>query len=176
MKVLDLRCSHGHGFEGWFASEADYLDQRERGILVCPMCNDAQVTKTLSAPRLNLRSSGTPSQEHSDAVAPTSAAPAPAPSPSPSLPALPDLANALASDEGRQQLLKTWLEVSRKLVNNSEDVGKRFADEARKIHYGDAEERSIHGQASREEVRDLLDEGVEIMPLILPESAKEPLQ
>ena len=172
MKVLDLRCSHGHGFEGWFASEADYLDQRERGILVCPMCNDAQVTKTLSAPRLNLRSSGTQTTQTNEVETTPNAAP----SPSPGLPALSDLANALTSDEGRQQLLKTWLEVSRKLVNNSEDVGKRFADEARKIHYGDAEERSIHGQASREEVRDLLDEGVEIMPLILPESAKEPLQ
>ena len=134
MKVLDLQCSHGHVFEGWFASHDDYESQRERGLLTCPVCEDAQVNKMLSAPRLNL------------------------------------------AQTPPQQMQATMLKMVRHVMANTEDVGNRFAEEARKIHHGEAQERSIRGQASREETEALLDEGIDILPLPVPAGLKEPLQ
>ncbi len=134
MKVLDLQCSHGHVFEGWFASHDDYESQRERGLLTCPVCEDAQVNKMLSAPRLNL------------------------------------------AQTPPQQMQAAMLKMVRHVMANTEDVGNRFAEEARKIHHGEAQERSIRGQASREETEALLDEGIDILPLPVPAGLKEPLQ
>ena len=134
MKVLDLQCSHGHVFEGWFASHEDYESQRERGLLTCPVCEDAQVNKMLSAPRLNL------------------------------------------AQTPPQQIQAAMLKMVRHVMANTEDVGNRFAEEARKIHHGQAQERSIRGQASREETEALLDEGIDILPLPVPAGLKEPLQ
>lgn len=134
MKVLDLQCSHGHVFEGWFASHEDYESQRERGLLTCPVCEDAQVNKMLSAPRLNL------------------------------------------AQTPPQQMQAAMLKMVRHVMANTEDVGNRFAEEARKIHHGEAQERSIRGQASREETEALLDEGIDILPLPVPAGLKEPLQ
>jgi hypothetical protein len=134
MKVLDLQCSHGHVFEGWFASHDDYESQRERGLLTCPVCEDAQVNKMLSAPRLNL------------------------------------------AQTPPQQMQAAMLKMVRHVMANTEDVGNRFAEEARKIHHGQAQERGIRGQASREETEALLDEGIDILPLPVPAGLKEPLQ
>lgn len=134
MKVLDLQCSHGHVFEGWFASHEDYESQRERGLLTCPVCEDAQVSKMLSAPRLIL------------------------------------------AQTPPQQMQAAMLKMVRHVMANTEDVGNRFAEEARKIHHGQAQERSIRGQASREETEALLDEGIDILPLPVPAGLKEPLQ
>ena len=134
MKVLDLQCSHGHVFEGWFVSHEDYESQRERGLLTCPVCEDAQVNKMLSAPRLNL------------------------------------------AQTPPQQMQAAMLKMVRHVMANTEDVGNRFAEEARKIHHGQAQERSIRGQASREETEALLDEGIDILPLPVPAGLKEPLQ
>ena len=153
MKVLDLQCAQGHGFEGWFASEEDFLEQKARSLVCCPLCGDADVLKKLSAPRLNLSSNrSTQSQEES-----------------------PSTAVALAKPQSAEQMA-AWLELSRKLVANTTDVGDRFAEEARKIHYGEVPEHAIRGQATVKETRELIDEGIAVLPLLLPEGAKGSLQ
>ena len=159
MKVLDLQCRQGHAFEGWFASQEDYASQRERGLLTCPVCNDAEVSKKLSAPRLNLGRSAEPAAPAPDAPQVPATAPA-----AQAMPALP------------QALQAAMLKMVRHVMANTEDVGTRFAEEARKIHYGEADNRNIRGQASREETEALLDEGIDILPLPVPAGLKEPLQ
>lgn len=148
MKVLDLRCRHGHRFEGWFASEDDFLDQNGRGLVECPLCGDRIVQRLPSAPRLNLSGATEP------AAPPSSALEAPSP---------PDL-----------QAL--WLKAVQRVLATTEDVGERFADEARRIHYGETEARGIRGQASPEQREALRDEGIEVMPLPIPAALKGPLQ
>ncbi len=146
MKVLDLRCSNGHGFEGWFASEEDYQSQNGRGLVECPLCGDKVVSRMPSAPRLNLSSAREP-------AAPVPAAPAEATS--------------------AQQL---WLQALRQVLASTEDVGQRFAEEARRIHYGESERRGIRGQATLEDAKALVEEGIEVGLLPLPDALKEPLQ
>lgn len=147
MKVLNLQCSHAHGFEGWFASEDDFQGQLARGLVECPMCGDAQVTKMPSAPRLNLGAA------------------------EPQAPAKQEVVSAPDA-----QLQAAWLQMVRQVMANTEDVGERFAEEARKIHYGESEERGIRGQATREETEALLEEGIGVLPLPLPKGLKGPLQ
>ncbi len=146
MKVLNLQCTHGHGFEGWFASEDAFQDQLGRGLVECPVCADVKVAKLPSAPRLNLGASepAAPKQE---------------------VMATPDA-----------QLQAAWMQMVRHVMANTEDVGERFAEEARKIHYGETDERNIRGQASREETESLLEEGITVMPLPIPKGMKGPLQ
>ena len=153
MKVLDLQCAQHHVFEGWFGSEDDYQSQLTRGLLNCPMCGDASVTKKLSAPRLNLNAT----------EAPSNAAPA--------LPSLQDAANLEPA-----QLQATLLKMVRHVVANTEDVGDSFPEEARKMHYGETGARNIRGHATPEETGALIDEGIAVMPLPLPDALKEPLQ
>jgi len=155
MKVFNLQCQAQHQFEGWFASEDDYASQLERGLLTCPLCGDTTVHKLPSAPRLNLGAA---------APAPASSAPAPAPD------------QALLPPAQLQALQAAYLQLARQVVAQTEDVGERFADEARKIHYGESEERGIRGQASPEQTRELIEEGIAVLPLPLPDALKEPLQ
>lgn len=157
MKVLNLQCASSHGFEGWFGSEADFLDQRERGLLECPLCGDTEVTKLPSAPRLNL-----------GAVEPARATPpkTPAQVPAPASVAAPTPAALQAA----------YLKMVREVMTRTEDVGERFADEARRMHYGEAEERGIRGQATAAETQELLEEGIPVLPLPIPKALKGPLQ
>lgn len=152
MKVFNLQCGALHRFEGWFASEDDYTSQVERALLECPLCGDKAVQKLPSAPRLNLNASETPAA-----------------------PAAGD-AQTLVAGDAAQALQAAWLQMARRIVSQTEDVGPRFAEEARKIHYGESEERGIRGQASREETEALLEEGIAVLPLPLPEGLKGPLQ
>ena len=154
MKVYNLACPLDHRFEGWFASEDDFLEQKGRSLVQCPLCGDAQVMKKLSAPRLNLSGARSAPPDQAPANGNTLAL------------AKPQDADALAA----------WLEMSRKLVANTTDVGSQFAEEARKIHYGEAPERAIRGQATAKETRELLDEGIAVLPLLLPDAAKGTLQ
>lgn len=170
MKVLDLQCAQGHSFEGWFGSQGEYDAQRVRGLVACPMCNDSDIVKMLSAPRLNLR----------HGVAPT---PMPESSSSKCAPVVPVAQHSLdasgpvsTSPATLQQMQAAMLNMVRHVMANTEDVGKQFAEEARKIHYGEREERNIRGQATREETEALLDEGIDVMQLPLPEAFKGPLQ
>lgn len=143
MKVIDLRCHNGHGFEGWFASDDDFLDQNGRQAIACPLCADTLIVRLPSAPRLNLSGAR-------DQAAPVAVVPADA------------------------QAL--WMKAVRHVLAHTEDVGERFAVEARRIHYGEAQERGIRGQATPDEREELRDEGIDVMPLPLPAALKEPLQ
>jgi hypothetical protein len=149
MKVLNLQCSLHHGFEGWFASEDDFQGQLARGQVECPLCGDTGINKMLSAPRLNLGA-----QE-----------PQKSPAPGRQVMNLPDASMQAA-----------WLKMVRHVMANTEDVGERFPEEARKIHYGESEERGIRGQASPQETEALMEEGIGVLPLPIPKALKETLQ
>jgi hypothetical protein len=152
MKVLDLQCAQGHGFEGWFGSEEDYQSQQARALVQCPLCGDANISKMLSAPRLNLSRACSP--ESSDQG---------------------EKALAVAGPQDAD-MAKRWMEIGRHLMANTTDVGQRFAEEARKIHYGEAPERGIRGQTSAREARELMEEGIGVLPFAVPEALKGPLQ
>ncbi len=141
MKVLDLRCTNGHGFEGWFASDEEFMAQNGRGLVECPLCADRVVSRTPSAPRLNLSGAREP------------------------------VAKPQAAD-----LQAAWLETVRRVVANTEDVGERFAEEARRIHYGEEPARGIRGQVTPQEREALREEGIETMSIPLPAALKGPVQ
>ena len=164
MKVLDLQCAQGHSFEGWFGSEEDFQSQLSRALVQCPLCGDASISKKLSAPRLNLSRASAP--ESSDRAERSE--------------------GSEGSDQGDQalavagpqdaEMAKRWMEIGRHLMANTTDVGQNFAEEARKIHYGEAPERGIRGQTSAREARELMEEGIGVLPFALPEALKGPLQ
>jgi hypothetical protein len=160
MKVLDLRCGAGHAFEGWFASEDDYGSQRDRGLLDCPVCGNAEVARTPSAPRLNLSGARSPAR-----AAPTSPAAA---STSASAP--------VTALTGQAAAVQRLVEAVADLLNNTQDVGTRFAEEARRIHHGESDVKAIRGQATREEREALADEGIEVFTLPSGLPPNTPLQ
>jgi hypothetical protein len=142
-----LVCDKKHEFESWFADSAAYDKQAKRGLVTCPQCGSAKVEKTIMAPRLaNTRKRG-------KAVV-TSA------------PAEPVAMLSPQETELRQKLK----EIRDHLTKNSEHVGPKFSEEARKMHYGEIEHRSIYGEASPEQAKELAEEGVEFHPLpVLPD-------
>lgn len=149
MKVLDLQCAQTHVFEGWFASEDDFTSQLARGLVACPMCGDIAIHKKLSAPRLNLGSPQAPENGKHEVA-------------------------TVQPDEAAMQA--AWLGMAKRIVANTEDVGERFAEEARRIHYGESQQRGIRGQASKAETESLMEEGISVMQLALPEVLKGRLQ
>ena len=192
MKVLNLQCGAAHAFEGWFGSEEDFQSQLARGLVECPLCGDSHITKGLTAPRLNLRSqqprargesasradeqpahgggndgSGDSAHRGGNASGGSASDGAASVRQPAGLPAL-----SMLSPEAQAAYLKAV----RHVIANTEDVGDRFAEEARRIHYGEAAERDIRGQASAEEARDLVEEGIEVGQIILPAALKGPLQ
>jgi hypothetical protein len=175
MKVLDLQCKQAHSFEGWFGSEDDFQSQLARGLVECPLCSDATITKKLSAPRLNLSASREVAVAHeaADSVAARAVSKEAIGSESAKDSAKDPVLLAMLQDP---QFQAAYLHMARKIMANTEDVGNQFAEEARKIHYGEAKERGIRGQASHDERMELLDEGIDVMPLAVPKALKEPLQ
>jgi hypothetical protein len=165
MKVLDLQCEHQHVFEGWFGSEDDYIDQQARGLVQCPLCASAVISKRLSAPRINLGRAREPVQEAAalQAAEPGNTAKSAAQDP-------------VAVPQPDPALVSAWMAMAKRIVANTVDVGDKFADEARKIHYGETKERSIRGRASFDETQALIEEGIAVTPVYLPESLKGPLQ
>jgi hypothetical protein len=155
MLVLNLCCGHEHSFEGWFGSAADFESQLERGLVACPICADAQIKRLPTAPRLN--------------VAHLRAESAPSTSP---IKATPPVAASAALSEQQRQMLKAVAQ----LIADTDDVGERFAEEARRIHYGETKAHGIRGQATTAEVADLVEEGIAVLPLALPVPAKGRLQ
>jgi hypothetical protein len=150
-----LSCSKGHPFEAWFRPAEDFDRQQEGGLLACPSCGDTSVAKALMAPAVVSR--GEAQAVIPDAQPETAPLPVAAPGPVP----LPPEAEAM---------IARLRELKAKLLENSEDVGRGFAEEARRIHFGEAPLRAVHGQASQEDAASLIEEGVEIMPLpVLPE-------
>lgn len=150
MKVLDLRCGLDHRFEGWFGGDADYESQHERGLVSCPLCNGTDVTRLPSAPRLNLSGARetalVTTQTNRDVVEPIQAAQA------------------------------AWMRAVRHMMANTDDVGARFAEEARRIHYGEKAQRGIRGHATREQAEALREEGIEVMSVPLPAGLTDALQ
>jgi len=146
MKVLNLRCANGHGFEGWFASDDEFMAQNGGGLIECPLCADKIISRLPSAPRLNLS-------------AQREVQPQPQPEPATASP-----------------LQTQWIQAVRHMLAHTDDVGERFPEEARRIHYGEIESRGIRGQASAEERRALADEGIEVISLPMPAALKGPVQ
>ena len=145
--MLFRSCDQGHVFKGWFASENDYQSQRQSGLLACPLCGATEIDKRPSATRLNLgRSTQTAGQGAPD------------------------------SNPDPAALQAAFLQAMRHAMRETENVGPRFAEEARLIHHGEARERPIRGQASPEETRALLEEGIPVLPLPLPPSFDNELQ
>ena len=162
MKVLDLQCQHQHSFEGWFGSEDDFQSQNARLLVECPFCGDHHITKMLSAPRLNLSGASSSFSDNAHFEEPSSVAVTTTTSSS----------AALMPVESQ----KAWMHMVQHVLNNTEDVGGQFAEEARKMHYGETPERAIRGQVSREETSALLEEGIQVMPLPMPAAIKGPVQ
>lgn len=176
MKVLNLQCEHGHQFEGWFGSEDDYRMQQERGLLTCPVCGAQKVNRLPSAPRLNLSgiSSGRLAERTGEpADASGSSVPAAVGSPSPSAPQH-DSAEAVPADVTIRAFQKAWMETVQAVIANTEDVGARFPEEARRMHFGETEARAIRGQATDDERRELLEDGIEVVSLPIPDALKGP--
>lgn len=150
-----LVCSAAHDFDGWFRSSEDFDAQKARGLVDCPVCGSSAVEKALMAPAVRTRDG---------AAAPV--APPAVPAAAAALPAVPA---ALPPPEAAEMIARLR-ELKAKLTAGSENVGDRFAEEARRIHYGETEARAVHGQASPDEARALVEEGVPILPLpILPD-------
>lgn len=146
MKVFNLRCAHDHHFEGWFASEAAFVEQAERALVECPMCGDKQVVRMPSAPRLNLSGAREPQSPKQ-------------PQPGP-----------VAKPAEDQSIEAMWLKAVQHVMKTTEDVGARFPEEARRIHYGEIEARGIRGQATPQEREALAEEGIEVMQLPVPKA------
>lgn len=157
-----LECEQEHGFEAWFRSSDDFERQQAAELLSCPVCGSHAVTRALMAPAV---STSRKRAEIAAAAAVPKPATVPEAAPSPAAPmpvALPDPRAAALAEMVRQ--------LRRHVEENGENVGPRFPEEARKIHYGETDARGIYGQASRDEVEALLDEGIEVHALpVLPQ-------
>ena len=159
-----LNCDQGHSFESWFANSAAYDKQAKRGLVACPICGSAKVEKAIMAPNLAAKvgDSGT-----ADPRPPAPPAPPLQPAPTPPIPPKTPVAMMSTAERELRHKLK---ELRDHITKNAHYVGPRFPEEARKIHYGDAEHRSIYGEASPEEAKQLHEEGIEFHPLpILPD-------
>lgn len=140
-----LNCERGHTFEGWFASAADFDTQKSRGLLSCPHCGDLDVSKALMAPNITSRGKNRAAVARDGDASPATHISAP-------------------SREMRQVVAK-MRELRKAVLENTEDVGTSFSEEARKIHYGEAEARGIRGQANLEQAASLVNEGIDVMPI-----------
>jgi hypothetical protein len=154
-----LRCDRDHTFESWFQNSVAFDKQAKRGLVTCPVCNSAKVEKTIMAPRL----------ARADVPEPPPPIPAPPPAPAPQAAATAKAPVAIMGAQERE-LRQKLKELRDHVTKNANYVGAKFPDEARKIHYGETEHRSIYGEASPDEAKALHEEGIEFHPLpILPD-------
>jgi hypothetical protein len=156
-----LICERGHQFESWFQDSSAFDKQVRRGLVSCPQCSSAKVQKAIMAPHLSATAKKQPAPIQPSAEAPAKVAEAPAnPTPAPV---------AMISPQEREFRAKLK-ELRDHLAKNADNVGEKFPEEARKMHYGEIEHRSIYGVASPDEAKELSDEGVEFHPLpVLPD-------
>ena len=163
MIVFDLECSGGecsggaHRFEGWFRSSDDFASQQDRSLVACPQCGSVDVAKAPMAPRL--------SRKGNQAVAVRPASPSPMPE------AASETSAVVSSPRFPPEAVAAMhalAAIQAEAIKTSRWVGDKFADQSRAMHYGDADHATIHGQATREEARDLLDEGIMVAPLLIP--------
>jgi len=154
-----LACDKGHTFESWFQNSAAYDKQAKRGLVTCPVCNSAKVEKTIMAPRLSgaKKRGGAP-------------APAPAAAPDAAVPAQDAPSPVAMISPQEHEFRKKLKELREHLTKNADYVGQKFPEEARKMHYGETEHRSIYGEASPDQAKELHEEGIEFHPLpVLPD-------
>ncbi|AJP72462.1 DUF1178 family protein [Sphingomonas hengshuiensis] len=145
MIVFDLKCGTGHVFEAWFGSSIAYEEQRAAGLVTCPLCGDGGVMKAVMAPNIAAKGNRAPSLPAS--AAPTGEAPGP---------------------EAVKAALAAVAAIQAKMLETSQWVGTGFADKARSMHLGEEAPAPIHGQATREQAQELIEEGVPIAPLLVP--------
>ena len=148
-----LRCDRGHAFESWFQTSSAYDSQVKRKLVTCPACGSAKVEKAIMAPQIV-------SKKGRDSAVPAPASPADV--------TIPSSTPLMMAQE--RELRAKLRELRDHIVKNADNVGERFPNEARKMHYGDIEHRPIYGEASPDEARSLIEEGVEVSPLpVLPD-------
>lgn len=144
-----LRCERGHEFESWFQSSSAYESQRKRGLIACPTCDSTKVDKAIMAPRITRKG-----KAQSQPIAASAS----------------EESSSLVMAPQERELITKLKELRDHVLKNADNVGEKFPDEARKMHYGDIEHRAIYGEASAEEAKALVDEGIEVAPLpILPD-------
>jgi hypothetical protein len=149
----NLRCAKGHAFESWFQSSSAYETQEKRKLVSCPVCGSTKVERAIMAPQVVSK------KGREQAVS----EPLPVPAPTTTEVAAPAPTPLLMAQE--QELRAKLKELRDHIVKNADNVGESFPNEARKMHYGDIEHRPIYGEASPDEAKALIDEGVEVMPL-----------
>jgi hypothetical protein len=161
MKVYNLACPLDHHFEGWFASEEDCLAQQDKGMLACPVCDSTEITRMPSAPRI-AKSFSLAIAAPNENIGATSG----------------DVVALTGNDHSRleAQVQAAFLKGMRELMGKSEDVGASFAEEARRIHYKEAPERSIRGQTTLDEAESLREEGIDVLAVPLMPAFKNTLQ
>jgi len=143
--VFDLICRpEGHVFEAWFGSSEDYESQQQRGLVECPLCTSQEVEKAVMAPRVGAKGNQRLAGARANSEMVTS------------------------DPEGVKRMLAAMAEAQRKVLERSQYVGDRFAEEARAIHLGESDERPIHGRATPEQTESLLQEGIQVAPLPFP--------
>jgi hypothetical protein len=154
-----LRCGKGHTFESWFQDSSAYDSQRKRKLVACPTCESTDIEKALMAPQLPRKSNAKAAAPHAAA---TEAPPVPAPV------AAADAVPLVSAQE--LELRSKLKELRDHIISKADNVGDRFPTEARKMHYGDIEHRPIYGEATLDEARSLIEEGIEVAPLpVLPD-------
>jgi hypothetical protein len=137
----DLICDQGHAFDGWFRDSAAYDAQASSGLVTCAVCGSAKVEKQLMTPGVPVKSNRKASASGSQTMM------------------------VAGRDPRAQALIDMMREMRRTVEANAEYVGDRFADEARKIHYEEAEQRGIYGEATADDAKALIEEGIEVQPL-----------
>jgi hypothetical protein len=153
-----LRCERDHAFESWFQSSSAFDSQVKRKLVTCPICDSTKIEKAIMAPRVVSKKG----RESAPPLPVPASAPAPTPEVAPSAQSL-----MMAQERELRAKLK---ELRDHVIKNADNVGERFPNEARKMHYGEIKHRPIYGEASPDEARALIDEGIEVSPLpVLPD-------
>ncbi|TNE34887.1 MAG: DUF1178 family protein [Alphaproteobacteria bacterium] len=147
MIVFDLICDEGHRFEGWFGNSQDFADQQECGLVACPQCGSPAISKAPMAPAVPAKGNTRPEPTVAADSVPVSNKPLPV---------------------EVQKALATLAKAQENALKNSTWVGDKFAEQSRAMHYGEQTEKPIHGRASSEEAKNLLDEGIAVAPLPFP--------
>jgi hypothetical protein len=160
-----LACECGHSFESWFQSSSAYDRQIRRGLVACPVCNSTKVEKAIMAPRL----AGARKRDSAPAPVAAGESAPPAPTQDATTQAAPSAPVAMMSPQERE-FRKKLKELRDHLTKNADYVGQKFPEEARKMHYGEVDRRSIYGEASPDQAKELHEEGIEFHPLpVLPD-------
>ena len=153
-----LACHKGHTFESWFQNSAAYDKQAKRKLIECPVCGSLKVEKAIMAPRLARKDKSTSIAVRDEAVSAHAEA------------AAPDSSQVAMISPQEHEFRKKLKELRDHLTANADNVGKKFPEEARKMHYGETEHRSIYGEASAEDAKELHEEGIAFHPLpVLPD-------